>query len=107
MHNVQHETDSLDSAILDYLHEFGNTREADLIKALKTDFAERTIKNHLKTLEKDEKIHPIYHTKLRPIAVYYSLREQHIPLELQKELIRARAQVHAAELRAYAGGEAR
>ena len=107
MHNVQHETDSLDSAILDYLYEFGNTREADLIKALKNDFAVRTIKNHLKRLEDDGDIHPIYHTKLRPIAVYYSLKEKHIPLEIQKELIRARAQVEAAELHAYAGGEAR
>lgn len=105
VHIVQHEIADLDSALMDYLYEFGNTREADLIKALeKEGFRERTIKKHLPRLEKDGKIHAIFHTKLRPVAVYYSVHKEHIPLEIQKEIIRANAQMTSAELAAYGHG---
>jgi len=53
-------------------------------------------------LEKQKTIFRIVHIKLRPPAVYYSV-EEYIPLEIQKELIRANAKIRAAEFEAYSG----
>lgn len=51
----------------------------------------------MKRLEiRKKKIFRIVHTKLRPPAVYYSIKK-HIPLEIQKELIRANSQMRIAE----------
>jgi hypothetical protein len=100
--------DNAERTVLEYLSEFGDTRESDLIQFIMNElgYSKRGAIKLLHRLEekknKKEKIFRVVHTKLRPPAVYYSTTE-YVPLEIQKELIRAQAEVKAAELAAYAG----
>jgi len=90
-----------EKAVLEYLAEFGDTRETDLIQFIVNEFnySKRGSKKLIARLEKQEKIFRVIHVKLRPPAVYYSV-EEYIPLEIQKELIKAQAKIQAAELEA-------
>lgn len=91
-----------EKTVLDYLYEFGNTRENDLLRIIEAEcgYSKRGCKKVLERLERKKKIFRIVHVKLRPPAVYFS-RKKHMPLELQKaiiqEKIRAQAQIESAE----------
>ena len=93
----------IEEAILRYLFEYGDTRQSDIITYVESEFgySTRQIKKIIGRLEKDSKIFRVVHTRLKPPAVYYSLKE-HLPLEIQKEMIRAAAKVKKAELDYYA-----
>jgi hypothetical protein len=95
------ETEKLDpeTVTLEYLGEYGNTRENDLLKFIEREchLSSRGSKKVLARLEDRRKIFRVVHVKLRPPAVYFSA-EPYIPLEIQKELIRAQAEVKSAEL---------
>ena len=65
----------IDEIIINYLHEYGNTREADLIEYLerKCEISDRQIKRTLERMEKKGDIFRVIHEKLKPPAVYFSL----------------------------------
>lgn len=94
----------VEEGVLQYLSEFSDTREADILQYIvnEHEYSKRGAKKLIKRMEKDKRIFRIVHVKLRPPAVYYS-SEKYIPLEIQKELIRAEAQIKAAEFMAYQG----
>lgn len=88
--------------IVEYLYEYGDTREADVITYIKgLGYHIKSVKNAIAKLQKDARINRIVHAKLQPPAVYLSLEEKRLPIEIQKELIRANAQMTVAELQAY------
>lgn len=95
-----------EKTVIDYLAEFGNTKETDLLNYIKRTlgYSESGSKKLLERLQERGKIFRVVHTKLHPPGVYLSVKEHH-PLEIQKESIRAEAQIRSAELNAYAGGE--
>ena len=94
----------VEKAVPEYLSEFGDTRETDLIQFIvnKFNYSKRGAKKLIGRLEKKEEIFRVVHVKLRPPAVYYSV-EEYVPLEIQKELIRAEAMITAAEYEAHSG----
>jgi predicted transcriptional regulator len=98
----------VEEEILEYLFEYGNTKETDLIRYLQEEcrVSDRHIKKVIAKMKKDGKVHRVIHNKLKPPAVYLSLHE-HIPLEIAKELIRASAEFRKAELEAISKGERR
>jgi hypothetical protein len=91
-----------ETAVLEYLGEYGNTRENDLLRLIEREcsLSNRGSKKVLERLEDKKQIFRIVHVKLRPPAVYFSARE-YIPIELKKEIIKANAQMKAAEYMAY------
>ena len=91
-----------------YLEKYGNTREADLLNYLikVKRYPQRTVKARI-SKSTGKQFHRVVHPT-KPPAVYLSLEAQEekgLPLELQKELIRAQAAIRAAELSAYGHGE--
>jgi hypothetical protein len=78
------EVDAEQSA-LDYLSEFGNTRESDLLHHIQSQFkySPRGSKKLVSRLENQQKIHRVVHSKLKPPAVYLSLKD-YVPLEQQR-----------------------
>ena len=93
----------IEELITEYLFEYGNTKQSDLIAYVKnqTGISERRIKTIIGKLEKKGKIFRVIHIKLKPVSVYYSLKE-HLPLEILKELIRAGVELKKAEFDYYA-----
>lgn len=101
MVNSMNDEVDIGTGIQDYLYEYGDTREQDLINYGKYELgSERGVKKALLRLEKHKRIFRIVHTKLRPPAVYYSIRE-YIPKDVLKEMIKANAKIQAAEYEAY------
>ena len=98
----------IEEEIIMYLYEYGNAKESDIIGYGKQKFSysSRGMKKVIDRMERNGKIYRVVHAKLKPPGVYLSLKE-HVPLEIQKELIRAQAEVRKAELSAYAHGERR
>ncbi len=98
----------VEEEIRSYLYEYGNTKESDIISYGKQEFSysQRGMKKVLGRMERDGKIYRVVHAKLKPPAVYLSLGE-HTPIEIQKEVIRQKAEVMKAELSAYAQSERR
>lgn len=98
---------NIEEEALCYLVEYGDTREADMVKYLKqvSGLSERVIRTHIAKMLKKEKIREIVHVKLKPRAVYLT-RSKHMPLEIQKELIRADTEFTKAEFDYYARVEA-
>lgn len=94
----------VEKAVLDYLSEYGDTKESDLVRFVVNEFSysKRGSKKLIARLEKQEKIFRIVHSRLRPPSVYYSIKE-YIPNEILKEMIRAEATVQAAEYEALSG----
>jgi len=65
----------LESDIISYLKKYGDTRECDLIQAMKAQgYKERTIKKKISSLRKRGKIREIIHNKLNPKGVYLTVR---------------------------------
>ncbi|MGA2309540.1 MAG: hypothetical protein ABSG57_08335 [Candidatus Bathyarchaeia archaeon] len=85
----------VEQAVLDYLSEFGNTRESDLLKYIQKHFkraySESGSKKVLDRLTEEGKVFRVVHTKLRPPGVYFSLKEQISP-ELLKALLKFSAE---------------
>jgi|UniRef100_A0A7C4Y6B8 DNA-binding HxlR family transcriptional regulator len=98
----------IEEKISEYLFEYGNTKESDLIGYLQKEcgFSDRHIKKVIDKMEKEGKIHRVVHREMKPPSVYLSLHE-HIPLEIAKELIRASAEIRKAEFEAISKGERR
>jgi len=100
----------VEKAVLEFLGKYGSIREQDVLRYVKNKFgySDRGIKKLIQRMEMEKdpkkKIFRIVIVELKPPAVYLSAKE-YVPHEILKEMIRARAQVQAAELRAYAGGE--
>ena len=103
---MEKEKMTVEQTVKEYLAEYGNTKESDLIRFLKNElgYSDRGIKKLLVRLEDNNLIFRVVHAKIRPPAVYYSV-EEYIPLEIQKERIRAKAQFQAAEIAAYGAME--
>lgn len=93
----------VNEAIANYLFEYGNTKRADLVSYIKEQFgySDKQIRKILHKLETQGKIFRVVHDKLKPPAIYYSLKE-HMPLEIQKELLRSATELKKAELDYYA-----
>lgn len=89
----------IERLIIQYLYEFGSTREVDLIDHVtKQGYSPEWVKKSIKKLYDKKVINKIQHPNR---AVYFTLEQNIIPLELQKEWIKAQAYVRAAELQAY------
>jgi len=90
----------IEQLIIQYLYEYGNTREMDLIDYVsKQGYSPEWVKKAIKKLYDKKEINKIKHPNN---AVYLTLEKDVLPLELEKELIKAQALVRAAELQAYA-----
>ena len=81
-----------------YLHEYGNTRESDIINygVKQFNYSSRRMKKVIKRMVIKGKIHFIVHSKLDPPAVYVSLKEP-LPPEIAKILLEAFFQMKTAE----------
>lgn len=93
-----------------YLERYGNTREADLINYLTKvkHFPKRTVKAKISKATGKQLHRTIHPTK--PPATYLTLRptsdtNKHVPVEIQKELIRGEVELRKAEAHALAHGE--
>jgi len=89
----------IEKLIIQYLYEFGNTRENDLIDHVsRQGYSREWVKKSIKKLYDKKIINKIQHPNR---AVYLTLEQNILPLELEKERIKAQAFVRAAELQAY------
>lgn len=97
-------TVDVEQAVREYLAEFGNTKEADLLAYIKRefDYSEAGSKKLVDRMESQKKIFRVVHSRLHPPGVYLTVKK-YVPLEIQKELIRAHAQVDAAAAHAILG----
>jgi len=88
----------VEKGVMLYLHEYGNTRESDIINygVKEFNYSSKRIKKVIKRIVIKGKIHFIVHSKLEPPAVYVSLREP-LPPEIAKILLEAFIQMKAAE----------
>ena len=80
----------VEKEIISYLHEYGNTRQSDLINygVKKFNYSSEEIEKVIKRMAIKDKIHFIVHGKLEPPAVYISLQEP-LPPEIAKILLEA------------------
>jgi predicted transcriptional regulator len=94
----------VEQAVMEYLGEFGNTKESDILAYVRREFkfSDSGAKKLIDRMEQRHQIFRVVHTKLHPPGVYLTAKE-YIPLEIRKELIRAEAQVGAAEWNAFGG----
>jgi DNA-binding MarR family transcriptional regulator len=89
----------IEKLIVQYLYEFGNTRENDLIDYISGQgYSREWVKKSIKKLYDKKIIDKIQHPNR---GVYLTLEQNVLPLELEKEWIKAQAFVKAAELQAY------
>ena len=88
----------VEKEVVSYLHEYGNTKESDIINygVEEFNYSSKRMKKVIKRMVIKGKIHFIVHSKLETPAVYVSLREP-LPPEVAKILIEAFIQVKAAE----------
>lgn len=84
--------------IISYLHEYGNTRESDLINygIMKLNYSSEEMKKVIKRMAIKDKIHFIVHGKLEPPEVYVSLKEP-LPPEIARILLEAFVQMKAGQ----------
>jgi ABC-type phosphate/phosphonate transport system substrate-binding protein len=88
----------VEKEVVSYLHEYGNTKESDIINygVEEFNYSSKRMKKVIKRMVIKGKIHFIVHSKLEPPAVYVSLREP-LPPEIAKILLEAFIQMKAAE----------
>lgn len=88
----------VEKEVVSYLHEYGNTKESDIINygVKEFNYSSKRMKKVIKRMVIKGKIHFIVHSKLEPPPVYVSLREP-LPPEIAKILIEAFIQMKAAE----------
>jgi predicted methyltransferase len=79
----------IDTIIMEYLHEYGNTKESDLISYVtrEFDYSDRQIKHILGRMEKTENIFRVVHDKLKPPGVYIGLNQKAEALFLNSEIL--------------------
>lgn len=72
----------IDDKIMEYLYEYGNTKESDLIHYLERESAlsDRQIKKILERMEKANTVFRVVHDKLKPPGVYIALNPKTIAL---------------------------
>ena len=65
----------IDTKVMEYLHEYGNTKESDLIDYLEREFeySSRQIKKIIERMEKAGSVFRVVHDKLKPPGVYIGL----------------------------------
>ena len=88
----------VEKEIISYLHEYGNTRESDLINygVKKFNYSSEETKKVIKRMAVKDKIHFIVHGKLEPPEVYVSLKEP-LPPEIARILLEAFVQMKAGQ----------
>ena len=88
----------VEKEIISYLHEYGNTRESDLINygIKKFNYSSEEMKKAIKRMAIKDKIHFIVHGKLEPPEVYVSLKEP-LPPEIAGILLEAFVQMKAGQ----------
>jgi hypothetical protein len=89
---------NVEKEIVSYLYEYGNTRESDIINygVKKFDYSSEEMKKVIKRMVIKRKIHYIVHSKLKPPAVYVSLKEL-LPPEITEIFLEAFIQMKAGE----------
>ena len=88
----------VEKEVVSYLHEYGNTRESDIINygVKEFNYSSKRMKKVIKRMVIKGKIHYIVHSKLEPPEVYISLKEL-LPPEIAKTLIEAFIRMKAGE----------
>ena len=88
----------IEKEIISYLHEYGNTKENDIINygIQKFNYSSERMKKVVKRMVIKGKIHYVVHSKLEPPEVYISLKEP-LPPESAKILLEAFIQMKTAE----------
>jgi hypothetical protein len=88
----------MEKEIISYLHEYGNTRESDLINygVKRFNYSPEEMKKVIKRTAIKGRIHFVVHGKLEPPEVYISLKEP-LPPEIAKILLEALIQMKAGE----------
>lgn len=89
---------NVEKEVMLYLHEYGNTKESDIINygVKEFNYSPKRMKKVIKRMVIKGKIHLIVHSKLEPPAVYISLKEP-LPPEIAKILLEAFIQMKTAE----------
>ena len=79
----------VEKGVMLYLHEYGNTRESDIINygVKEFNYSSKRIKKVIKRIVIKGKIHFIVHSKLEPPAVYISLKEP-LPPKLRRSSLK-------------------
>lgn len=67
----------IDQEIISYLHEYGNTKESDIISygVKRFNYSSKRMKKVIKRMVVKSKIYYIVHGKLEPPEAYVSLKE--------------------------------
>ncbi len=88
----------VEKEIVSYLHEFGNTRESDIVNysIKKFNYSSEKMRKIIKQMVIRDEIHYVVHGKLEPPKVYISLKEP-LPPEIAKILLEAFIQTKATE----------
>jgi len=88
----------VEKEIISYLHEYGNTRESDLINygVKKFNYSSEEMKKVIKRMAIKDEIHFIVHGKLEPPEVYVSLKEP-LPPEIARIFLEAFVQMKAGQ----------
>ncbi len=89
---------SIEKEIVSYLHEYGNTKEDDIINygVQKFDYSLERMKRVIKRMVINNSIHYVVHNRLEPPGVYISLKEP-LPPETAKILLEAFLQMKENE----------
>jgi hypothetical protein len=90
----------VEQAVKEYLAEYGDTKESDILAYVKRDFeySESGSKKLIDRMEQQHQIFRVVHVKLHPPAVYLRIKEYE-PLEIRKERIRAQAEIEKEQIR--------
>jgi hypothetical protein len=88
----------VEKEVVSYLHEYGNTKESDIINygVKEFNYSSKRMKKVIKRMVIKGEIHFIVHSKLEPPAVYLSLKEP-LPPEIAKILLEAFIKMKTAE----------
>jgi len=88
----------MEKEIVSYLHEYGNTKENDIINygIQKFNYSSERMKKVVRRMVIKGKVHYVVHSRLEPPEVYISLKEP-LPPETAKILLEAFIQMKVTE----------